>query len=254
MEKLENFIHRTVNGMHLAAVFSTRLPWPILREYSNEALSRSLWAFPFVGAGIGALAGLVFWAMLPLLPTFPAAFITLGVILLMTGALHEDGLADVADGFGTNGSTERRLAAMRDSRLGTYGVIAIVLSLGLRSSCIAYLVEGKDALLALIAASSGSRSLFPTMLCWLPPARTDGLGASIQRPSTLMAIMTLAIGAAVVILCLGPVRGVLALSIITVSVVLLGMLALRKIGGQTGDVLGCTQQISEIAILLAAVS
>lgn len=254
MEKLENFIHRVVNDMHLAAVFSTRLPWPVLREYSNVALSRSLWAFPLVGAGIGALAGLVFWAMLPLFPTFPAAFVTLAVIVLMTGALHEDGLADVADGFGTSGNAERRLAAMRDSRLGTYGVIAIVLSLGLRSACIAYLAEGTDALLVLVAASSGSRSLFSTMLCWLPPARTDGLGASLQRPSTSMAIMTLAIGATVVILCLGPLRGVLALSMIAVSVALLGMLALRKIGGQTGDVLGCTQQICEIAILLAAVS
>ena len=247
-------MHRLVNDLHLAAVFSTRLPWPVLREYSNEAFSRSLWAFPLVGAGIGLLAGLVFWGTSLLFPAFPAAFITLGVMLLVTGALHEDGLADVADGFGTSGDTERRLAAMRDSRLGTYGVIAVVLSLGLRGSCIAYLVGGPEALLALVAASCGSRSIFSTMLCWLPPARPDGLGASMKRSSMVMAAVMLVVGAAVVVVCLGPVRGILALSMIMVLVVLLGMLALRKIGGQTGDVLGCTQQISEIAILLAAVS
>ena len=247
-----SFLKQCLKDIHLAAVFSTRIPLPALGECPPHAFARSLWAFPLVGIVIGAVAGGFYWGVNMLFLPLPSALLTLVVLMLITGALHEDGLADVADGFGANGDVARRLVIMRDSRLGSFGVLALILSLGLRVSCLAALPGGWAAFLVLIAASSASRALFPAVLCWLPPARLDGLGVSANGQSLPVAMGVLLFGALVVVGCLEPLRAILALSLIAVLVILLGLQALRKIGGQTGDVLGCIQQTVEMAILLTA--
>ncbi len=247
-----SFLRQRLRDIHLAAVFSTRIPLPALGACPPDAFSRSLWAFPLVGLLIGALVGVVYWGLDRLLMPLPAALLSILVLVLICGGLHEDGLADVADGFGASGDKERRLEIMRDSRLGSFGVLALIFSIGLRVTCLAGLVGGWGALLVLAAAGAASRSVIPAVLCWLPPARLDGLGVSASGQKWSVALAVLMFGVVVVLLCLEPRRAVLALSLSAVLVVALGLWAVQKIGGQSGDVLGCIQQTVEMTILLAA--
>ena len=196
--------------------------FPIASETAEPgAVAASGWAFPLVGGGIGALCAAIFFAAGLLgLPVGPAALLAVAAGIAATGALHEDGLADTADGFGGGHDRDRKLAIMRDSAQGSYGVVALVLSVGLRAAALAAIGDPVFAGLALIAAHAASRAALPVTMRLLRPARADGLGAAAGRPSR--------------------------------AVVLAALLAHRQIGGYTGDVLGFFQQIGEIVMLLAA--
>jgi adenosylcobinamide-GDP ribazoletransferase len=141
---------------------------------------------------------------------------------------------------------------MRDSRHGTFGVVAIVLSLLLRAAALARIGEAVFAGLALIAAHAASRSALPLAMRALVPARADGLGALAGRPRRPPAIAALAIGLLITLAALGPRRGAIAFGLAGASMSILGMMARRRIGGYTGDVLGAFQQIGEIVMLLTA--
>jgi adenosylcobinamide-GDP ribazoletransferase len=141
---------------------------------------------------------------------------------------------------------------MRDPRHGTYGVLALVLSVGLRAAALAQTGEAFYAGLALIAAHSASRALLPAAMRALPPARDDGLGADAGRPGALSILAAAAIGAAIALAALGPLLGALAFAASAAAVLAAAIFAFRRIGGGTGDVLGAFQQIAEIVILLAA--
>ncbi len=239
-------------GFAAAVAFLTRVPiGPPTPE--GWRLADAAWAFPLVGAGIGAVAALVFLVaeILGLGPG-PAALLAVLAGLCLTGALHEDGLADTADGFFGGGDRARRLAVMRDPRHGTYGVLALVLSVGLRVAALAQTGEAVYAGLALIAAHAASRALLPAAMRALPPARDDGLGADAGRPGTLSMLAAAAIGAAIALAALGPLLGALALAAAAAAVLVAAMMSSRRIGGATGDVMGALQQIAEIVILLAA--
>ncbi|HEY0836205.1 MAG TPA: adenosylcobinamide-GDP ribazoletransferase, partial [Azospirillum sp.] len=138
----------------LATVFMTRLPIRLRLDPEVDLHARSMGWFPLVGAGVGLLAGGVYaltvWLNLP--PT-AAALLALAASAWVTGALHEDGLADVADGFGGGRSRERKLEIMRDSRVGSYGVLAVVFSVGLRASALAALADPLAAAIVEIAQS-----------------------------------------------------------------------------------------------------
>ncbi|MGD9616757.1 MAG: adenosylcobinamide-GDP ribazoletransferase [Alphaproteobacteria bacterium] len=217
------------------------------------AVAASGWAFPLVGAGVGALCSLAFFAAgLFGLPAGPAALLAVAAGLAATGALHEDGLADTADGFGGGGSRDHKLAIMRDSTHGTFGVAALALSIGLRATAIAAIGDPVFAGLALIAAHTMSRAMLPPAMLLLRPARADGLGAAAGRPSRMVAVVAAMIGAVIALATLGPLTGVLALLLAGGAVALAGMLARRQIGGYTGDTLGFFQQIGEIVMLLVA--
>jgi adenosylcobinamide-GDP ribazoletransferase len=166
--------------------------------------------------------------------------------------LHEDGLADTADGFCGGRDREEKLAILRDSRQGTYGVLAIVLSVLLRTAALAAIGDVIHAGLALIAAHAASRAALPAAMIGLTPARHDGLGAMAGTPRAGGAIAAALIGAATALAALGPVRGAIALCLAGVMVFATVELARRQIGGHTGDVLGAFQQVGEIVILLAA--
>jgi adenosylcobinamide-GDP ribazoletransferase len=207
---------------------------------------------------VGIAIGLVGWAAFALaralgLPETLAALVALLATVLTTGALHEDGLADTADGFGGGADAARKLAIMRDSRSGAYGVIALVFSIGLRAASLAAIAgQGAGVGWALIAAHAASRAAIPAVMRRLEPARSDGLGAGAGQPDDGAVAWCLALAAVIALAALGPAQGIVALVVTTAAVAGLAALARRQIGGYTGDVLGAAQQVGEIAMLLCA--
>ncbi len=238
----------------LAFGFLTRLPGPLARGSESGALGPALRLAPLVGLVVGVCGALVCWLALGGLglPPWPAALLTVGATVWVTGALHEDGLADVADGFGGAFERGRKLAIMRDSRIGAYGVLALILSVGLRGAALAALAGPEAAAAALIAAHSLSRGLLAPVMLVLAPARDEGLAAAAGRPGPADALTALLLGLVVAALAVGGglalMLGLAALAAAAVT----AALAARQIGGYTGDVLGAVQQTSETAVLLIA--
>ncbi|HXR86297.1 MAG TPA: adenosylcobinamide-GDP ribazoletransferase [Stellaceae bacterium] len=237
-----------------ALTFLTRLP---LGRAPAEApllsLADTSWAFPVVGVAIGAIGGIAYMIASALaLPALAAALIAVTATALVTGALHEDGLADTVDGFGGGASREAKLEIMRDSRIGTFGVLALIVSIGLRAVAIADIGTRWHVFLALIAAHALARGVLPAAMHRLDPARIDGLGAGAGRPDQNQMLIALAIALVIAIVAIG-LRAGLSASVAAVLVALaIAALALRQIGGQTGDVLGAIEQGAEAAALLAA--
>jgi len=232
--------------------FLTRLPLDRLAVNESGLLARSMRAFPLVGI----VVGLVGWAVFALaawlgLPAAATALAALAATVIVTGGLHEDGLADTADGFGGGADRERKLAIMRDSRSGAYGVMALIFGLGLRGAALAAMTVSAAGP-ALVAAHAVSRAALPLVMRFLDPARPDGLGASAGQPDDAAQAWCLGIALVVALLCLGLSRGIVALAVAALAVAAVGWLAQRQIGGHTGDVLGAAQQVGEIAVLLTA--
>jgi adenosylcobinamide-GDP ribazoletransferase len=239
-------------GFAVATAFFTRIPVPT-SAYRPERIADAAWAFPLVGAGIGGVAAFAFLlSELFGLGDWPAALLTVLASIVLTGALHEDGLADAADGLIGGHDRDQRLVILRDSRHGTFGVVAIVLSVLLRAAALAGIGEPIYAALALIAAHAASRAALPLAMRALAPARTEGLAATAGRPSPSLAIGALAIGLLITLAALGPKHCAIAVGLVGAGVFGLGVLAHRRIGGYTGDVLGAFQQTGEIVMLLAA--
>jgi adenosylcobinamide-GDP ribazoletransferase len=244
--------HRPLDDFMTATALLTRLPvGAALRETGSIAAAG--WAFPLVGAGIAAVSAVVFFAAeIVGLTDLPAALLAVTAAIALTGAFHEDGLADTADGLGGGAGRGDKLAIMRDSRLGTFGVLAVVLSVGLRAAALTAIGDPIHAGLALIAAHAASRGALPSLMRLLPPARPDGLGAAVGTPSRTIALTAAVIGVVIALATLGPLTGAVAAAVMGVAVAAAGALAWRQFGGYTGDVLGFCQQIGEIAMLLTA--
>ena len=236
----------------IATALLTRLPVGAAVP-AEGAIAASAWAFPLVGAGIGALCSLAFFAAGALGLADPlAALLAVIAGVALTGAFHEDGLADTADGFGGGRDRDAKLRIMRDSRHGTYGILVVVFSIGLRAASLAAIGDPIHAGLALIAAHAASRGALPALMRLMSPARPDGLGAASGRPSLAVAIVAGGVGAALALGLLGPLAGIIGLVLTAAALGLAALLAQRQIGGYTGDVLGFFQQIGEIVILLVA--
>ncbi len=209
----------------------------------------SAWAWPLAGLVLALIAAAVGALALALgLPPGIAAGLVLAGQVALTGGLHEDGLADCADGFWGASGRVRRLEIMKDSRVGSYGVIALVLGLGLRWVALAVLFEAGAVLAPLVAAAVLSRGSMAVVMAVLPNARGSGLAAGVGRPGrgTALAAVGLAVGVAFVAT---GWDGFAALFWAAVAVFGLALVARAKIGGQTGDVLGASQQVAEIAVL-----
>ncbi|RLP24219.1 adenosylcobinamide-GDP ribazoletransferase [Mesorhizobium sp. YM1C-6-2] len=242
---------RIAEDIAFCLVFFTRLPLPAF-DFGGRTLAQAMWAAPLVGVAVGVIAALAYVLALSLgVPVQVAAALALAATMLTTGCLHEDGLSDVADGFGGGKTRERKLEIMRDSRIGAYGASALLTSALIRWSAIAALANPLYACSALIAAHAASRALLPAFMHLAPPARQDGLGAGAGTVQADTAYVALAIGA-VALLALG-VSGLVAAAIV-LALVFYGFraLCLRQIGGQTGDTLGALQQAGEIAVLVVA--
>ena len=246
--------------MARACVFLTRLPirWPTAAPGEPDgmaALARALRCAPLVGALVGA-AGATVLALAGMLglPPLAAAGLALAATFAITGGLHEDGLADVADGFGGGQDTARKLAIMRDSYVGSYGVAAIVLSLLLRAGALTALAAVPGGALALIGAHALGRAAMLPVMRGLPPARADGLGHGAGRPTRAAVGTALGLGAGVALLTLGPLAGLVGLLVGALLTGVVARLAVRQVRGYTGDVLGAVEQTVETAVLLTAAS
>lgn len=221
----------------LAFMILTRLP---VGRISGEVppLAASVWAFPLVGLALGLAMALVFAGATALnLPELAAALLALALSAVVTGGLHEDGLADMADGFGGGQTVSRKLEIMRDSRIGSYGVLALIFVIALTASAIA--TAGTLAAFLAVAALSRSAMLLPMVV--LRPARLDGLGHAAQVSLGTPIWFALGLSIALAVLSGLVLPAVLMLGTAVAATVL----AKRQIGGQTGDVLGATQKLSE---------
>nr|WP_295464357.1 adenosylcobinamide-GDP ribazoletransferase [Mesorhizobium sp.] len=233
--------------------FYTRIPVP--RSVPLPAsFAAAQWAAPLAGLIVGLAGALAMCAALWLgLPATVAAVIALAATMLVTGALHEDGAADVGDGLGGGSTRERKLEIMRDSRVGAYGVCVLGVSLLARWSALAALAAagGWMVAIALIAAHAAARAPIPAFMAIVAPARLDGLSAGAGRPGQETSIAALVLGALVLLLG-GPAFALASAVVLALWFLALRRLAERQIGGQTGDVLGALEQGGEALILMSA--
>ena len=247
----------------VAAAFLTCLPLgsKALRVATRETvvpaiqklpeLTRATGLFPLVGAAIGLIAGLALLSAFQLgLHELACAFIAVAVAIALSGALHEDGLADFADGLG-GASREERLAIMRDHRIGTFGTLALVFGVGIRTAILSDLSSLESAALSLITAAAVSRAVLPGVLRWQRPARTDGLAVAVGAPTNAEVATAAVLALLIALLAVGFRAGLLAAVVAGFAALAVAYLAQRKLGGQTGDVLGAVQVVAEIAALAA---
>jgi adenosylcobinamide-GDP ribazoletransferase len=236
-----------VEDSRLALSFFTRLPvWAAPRPLASAAR-----AFPIAGAVIGALGAMVYLVAIQLgLSTLLGALIAIAALACITGALHEDGLADFCDMLGARGDREAKLAVMRDSRIGTYGVLALGFFTAIKTAAIADLGTPDLVASALVCAHLTSRGSLPLAMRSLPLARSDGLAFAAGQPSAWGARLSLGIGLLLAALVVGPGAGLVAAIAALAGVFLVGEVARRQVGGLTGDALGCGQQLGELAVLV----
>ncbi len=236
----------------VASVFLTRLPLRLNFNYSMSAVGSASRCFPLVGLIVGGLSGAIFLGSQLLgMPLILAALLSLSAQVLLTGALHEDAIGDVADGFGGGADKSRKMEIMRDSRVGTYAVVTLILVLGLKAAAISSLKDAYLAFSVLLSAAVVSRGMIVWAMYLLPSARADGLGASAGKPSLTACLWALAFSVLVPMATLNPFLGSIALLASFAGAFVMSMIAYRQIGGQTGDVLGSVQQISELFFLIA---
>ncbi len=227
-----------IADFRLALSFLTRWPLSLPNALPDGAMARCMWAFPLIGALIGSVVGGVYLLAHLIWPAIPSVLIALTAGMMLTGALHEDGLADCADGFGAGRDKEGTLAIMRDSRIGVYAGLALILSV---------LIFNPAG--ALIIAHTLSRAALPVAMTLLPPASSSGVASSIGRPPSWATALAVVLGLAA--LLLAPDHAALCLVMALMSGGTLVLMARQRIGGYSGDVLGALQQVVEISILLA---
>lgn len=233
----------------VALALLTRLPLPALPDQAFERQAHASWAFPLVGFAVGAVAGVIAYIALGIgLPVWIAAGLALAAQIIVTGAMHEDGLADTADGFWGGWTPDRRLEIMKDSQIGTYGVLALLISVGLRWAALSVVLS--HSVWVLLAVAIASRMGLPALMAVLPRARPDGLSDRVGEPPAPSVLLSGFIGLVLVGVVLRTDMAVVVLATI-LAVWACGAVARAKIGGQTGDVLGATQQVTELACLIA---
>ena len=234
-----------------AAGLLTRVPVQVNADLAGRRGPLAAWAYPIVGLKIAVamtVVGLIAtWATI-------APQITAGLMLatsvILTGAMHEDGLADSADGLWGGWEKARRLEIMKDSRTGAYGVLALVLSMLIRWAALTALLQTDHWFGGLVAVAMLSRAAMVAVMTGLPNARSNGLSKSVGRPKPITAWLAIGLATLGSVIALGLTAGtILIIAAITTS--LCAGIAHRKIGGQTGDVLGATQQLTELTMLIA---
>lgn len=238
-----------VGDIAVAIALLTRLPVPGAPDYARGAAAA--WAYPLAGLPVAALAGGAGIVTSYVgLPAPFSALIVLGFLIVLTGAIHEDGLADTADGLWGGWDREKRLQIMKDSHIGTYGVVAIFLFLTWRYAAILMLYDKSPILgfSAVLAAALLSRACMPVLMALLPHARNSGLSHRVGRASRRTAALGVLVAGGLAFAVMGQTVAP-ALVLAAMTTLLVGLVARRKIGGQTGDILGASQQLAEIGVL-----
>ena len=263
---LSRFVTSWWRDLFLVLTFFTRLPVgslapaPETNAGTESAtpqarLAEAARAFPLAGLVVGLAGGLVYWIAVKLgLSGLLAAFLAVAATAALTGALHEDGWADFADGLGCRGDRIRKLAAMKDSHIGSFGVLALIFATGVKTVALAQLYMPDRVATALVAAHVLSRAVLPLAMRSLPLATSQGLAVMAGRPSAQGVYVALGIGFVIAFRAVFLPAAIVALIVAIVAAALVGAIAKRQFGGYTGDVLGAIQQVAEIAVLINLVS
>jgi adenosylcobinamide-GDP ribazoletransferase len=235
-------------GLRLAASFLTRVPVAATPESPGD-LARAVPWFPAVGALVGLAVAACYAGGRLVLPSLVAAAVAIGVGVLLTGAFHEDGLADLADALGAR-TPEDAHRIVKDPTHGTYGVLALVLTVVVRTAAVAAL-DGPQALAALPAAHALARAGAVVLLLARPPSTAHGLAATLAAWVTPRSVgravaVGLVIGGAALAWWLP-----LAVVVAAAGVAAAGVVAVRTLGGASGDALGAAEQAAEVVVLLA---
>jgi len=235
------FLRNRLDDLRLAIMVLTRCPTGSAPLSPGATLARAVWAYPLAGAAIGAVSGGVFiWAISAGLTVSVAAALALIVNVLLSGALHEDGLADFCDGLGGGRDPGSKLAIMRDSRIGAYGAVALALAA----------LAGQVGLVW-IAAGALSRGAIAIPLCFLKPARSDGLGVQAASPPWWSVLAAGVIAVTIAILLL-HMRALPMIAVVLISALVVTAMASRHLRGHTGDVLGACALVAECLALAMA--
>lgn len=241
----------------VAVAFLTRLPIPLPASAGGRDVGRAALFFPAAGLLVGGLQAGAAFLLLQRVPDAVAAVLVVALGVLVTGALHLDGLADTADGFGGGKDREHALRIMRDHSVGAYGAAAIALSLALKIAIVATLTTfGTPGLLWIVLAPALGRWAPVLLGRALPYARAEGgLGQSVTGDATgaleVGGATAMAVAAAV---ALAGWNGAIAVAGAVVATVLFGLLCRRKLGGVTGDTLGASVEAVEAVVLVLAVA
>ena len=249
------FIERIVTDIRITMSLSTILPVGPAKPLDTGEVAEAGWALPVAGLVVALIGAIVYAIARRIgLPSDPAAVLALAATVLVTGAIHEDGLADTADGLGGGKSREQKLEIMRDSRIGTYGACALGLSILARWSALTNIAEPASVATALVVAHVAARAQLPVFMWLIPPARSDGLSAGAGQASAESALIAAALGFLCLAFGLGLGKAIMGLLLLSLVGWGWSRLATRQVGGQTGDILGALEQTGEIAILLMAVA
>ena len=242
-----------LGDIYASVIFLTRFPAPPWAEAARRPLARAMWAFPLAGVLVATVMTAIYAGGAECgLPPVLSALIAIAGGAVLTGGLHEDGLADFADGMGGGTTPERRLEIMSDSRIGTYGVLVLVISVGGRAAALAAIGDVFAVFGALVATAAISRGLLPIVVASMEPAKEDGLGRFAGRPTTPVWTTALGLGTAIVILA-APGGWIGCLIAAALAALVTGWIARQAVGGYTGDVLGAVQQAAEfLALVLIA--
>jgi adenosylcobinamide-GDP ribazoletransferase len=250
--KPRSWLRARTEELVLAFSLLTRLPLPRLTMRETIPLTDYLWAFPVVGFVVGHVAALAYFAAREeaALGLNLSALLAITAAILVTGALHEDGLADFADGIGGGRTRERKLEIMRDSSIGTYGAIALGLGLALRWSALAGIPDLHAAAGVLVLSHTLPRGCLAVIPEFWRPARGDGLAATASKGNFASALVAIGLSVAVAILMdAGPLAIAACLAALA-GVLTIAVLAARYLGGYTGDVFGAAEQAGEVLVLV----
>ncbi len=247
-------IRNQLSSFAMALQFMTRLPGLDRAGWTRDRELASVGFYPAAGAVIGAIAGIAYWLASLMFPPVLSALVAVAAAIMVTGALHEDGLADVCDGVGGGQTRDKALAIMKDSRIGAYGVLGLMLFVGAKVVALSGL-PAEIAIMALLGGHASSRAAIVAILATASYVRPEGGAASMvaEKPSSqswAVTGVTLALVAAACLLVM-PLSAVLCgFAGAAILASLMRRVFMRKLGGYTGDCLGAAQQAGELGFYL----
>jgi len=250
---MDEYKNHVMDDILIAFSLLSRLPVPVDHELAGKRGACATWAYPIVGLVLGLIAGIIgttlhwFGA-----PTGIAAIAALGSLVILTGGMHEDGLADCADGFGGAMEKDQRLTIMKDSRIGAFGAVALVLFIMARASGMDSLIH-LSFIAPLMAVGAASRLPMILAMYAMPNAREGGLSSSIGTPPETAIGIAITLTLVICFICIGW-AGIFVFAWAMIAAGVMATLAHKAIGGKTGDVLGAIQQWAEVGALGAAVA
>jgi adenosylcobinamide-GDP ribazoletransferase len=240
----------------VAFMLLTRLPMGWLASPEDPPdQARCIWAFPLVGITVGLAGGLSYDLTSKVgVPPLLAAIWSFAVMLAISGGLHEDGLADTVDGFGGGATPTRKMEIMRDSRIGSFGTLALLVSSLIRVAAVAAIAHPDAVFKAFLVAGTLGRSAMVLPLIMLPAARPDGMAASLGRPCAMSSVVAFVVAGLLPLVCLPVGRAVIVIGLAAASALAITRLARSQINGHTGDVIGATEVTVECVVLTVLAS